>query len=126
LAVKIYVGAVLACVLVTGCENQSAVQTTERDNTAVNQRDANDSTLTPMDQANGPADVDHVAAIRKAVMDIDGLSVNGQNVKIITGNGNVVLRGPVGSQAERDSIEQAAMKFAGSDKIVNELEIEPN
>lgn len=123
---KRYVGVVLACVLVTGCENQSAVQPTERDNTAVNRRDANDSTLTPMDQSNASADIDQVAAIRKAVMDIDDLSVNGQNVKIITGNGSVVLRGPVASQAEREAIEKAAAKFAGSNKIVNELEIEPN
>ena len=123
---KRYFGVVLACVLVTGCENMSAVQPTERDNTAVNQRDANDSKLTPMDQSNGAEDIDQVAAIRKAVMDINDLSVNGQNVKIITGNGSVVLRGPVASQAERDAIEKAAAKFAGSSKIVNELEIEPN
>lgn len=90
----------------------------------MNERDADDRTVTPMDQSNDSADIDQVAAIRKAVLDIEDLSVNGRNVKIITDGGKVVLRGPVESAAERDAIAQVAEKLAGAGNVTNELEVE--
>ncbi len=106
-----------------GCDDSAM---TDRDNTAVNERDADDAHVTPMDQSNDQDDIDQVAAIRKQVLEINDLSINGRNVKIVTGNGQVVLRGPVASQAERTAIEQAAAKVAPGVKIVNELEVEAN
>ncbi len=50
-------------------------------------------------------------------------SVNAKNVKIITVNGTVTLRGVVESQAEKDSIEARAKKVAGVTKVNNQLEI---
>jgi osmotically-inducible protein OsmY len=77
-----------------------------------------------MDQSNASKDIDQVAQVRRAVLDIDSLSSNGKNVKIITGNGQVILRGPVDSQSEKDAIEQAARSVAGTATIINELEVE--
>ncbi|HRX81675.1 MAG TPA: BON domain-containing protein [Pirellulaceae bacterium] len=104
-----------------GCDNNAM---TDRDNTAVNERDANGAHVTPMDQSNDQADIDQVAAIRKEVLKIDGLSINGRNTKIVTGNGQIVLRGPVASEAERTAIAQATAKVAPGVKIVNELEVD--
>lgn len=106
-----------------GCDNSAM---TDRDNTAVNERDADGALVTPMDQSNDQADIDQVAAIRKEVLKIDDLSINGRNVKIVTGNGQIVLRGPVASDGERTAIEQAAARIAPNAKIVNELEVDAN
>jgi len=115
------------CLLMVGCNaDRSGTAETDRDNTAINQRDADDRTVTPMDQSNDSAEIDRVAEIRRAVLDIDDLSSNGQNVKIVTDNGKVVLRGPVASIAERDAIGKVAESLAGAGNVTNQLEIEPN
>jgi len=51
------------------------------------------------------------------------LSFTAKNVKIITQNGKVTLRGPVNSQEERNAIEAAARKIAGSGQVDNQLEV---
>lgn len=97
---------------------------TQRDNTAVNQRDADGSMTTPFDQSNDQADIDLVAQIRTKVLDIEDLSVNGRNVKIITNQRKVMLRGPVGSAAERASIVKVAQDIAGAGNVTDQLEVE--
>lgn len=93
------------------------------DNTGRNERDRAGSNPTPMDQGESEADRTLTADIRRAVMDLEGLSVNAKNCKIITNNGVVTLRGPVNSAAERDAIERAARAIAGVTSVVNELEV---
>lgn len=118
-------GAAGLCLLLVGCDvDRTSSGTVDRDNTAVNQRDADDHSVTPMDQSNESSDIDQVAAIRRAVLDIDDLSVNGRNVKIVTDAGKVVLRGPVASATERDAIAAEAERIAGVGNVKNELEIE--
>lgn len=74
------------------------------------------------DQSNQEQDVALVAAIRQAITDADGLSVNARNVKIIVEGGRVLLRGPVASTAEKARVEEIARKAAGGRAVVNELE----
>jgi hypothetical protein len=93
------------------------------DNSGKNARDASDSTVTADDQSNSKADVEITAAIRRAVTDDDSLSVNAQNVKIITNGGVVTLRGPVKSEQERASIAQKAKQVSGVTRVNNELEV---
>ena len=95
----------------------------DRDNTAVNERDASGRTVTPMDQSNSSSDIEQVAAIRSDVLKIDNLSVDGRNVKIITNQGKVVLRGPVASEAERREIVKVAERIAGSGQVTDLLEV---
>ncbi|HUG66831.1 MAG TPA: BON domain-containing protein [Pirellulaceae bacterium] len=109
----------LAC----GCETNTA-DTSTRDNTAINERDAEGYTPTPFDQSNEQSDIDLVAEIRSRVLDVDDLSTNGRNVKIITNQGKAVLRGPVGSEAERDAIANIAKDVVGAENVDNQLEIE--
>ncbi len=92
------------------------------DNTKVNKRDRSDAALTPMDQSNNQADLDITQKIRKAVMADSSLSFTAKNVKIITQNGKVTLRGPVNNAEERNAIEAAARKVAGA-QVDNQLEV---
>ena len=77
----------------------------KRDNTEVNVRDRSDAAKTPIDQNENRKDIDITANIRKRVVDTK-MSVNAQNVKIITQDGKVTLRGPVKSDDEKKQIEE--------------------
>lgn len=94
------------------------------DNTAVNERDAEGTTKTPLDQSNEESDIDQVAEIRSKVLEIEDLSVIGRNVKIITEAGRVTLRGPVASEAERKAIVDVATGIAGAGNVDDQLEID--
>src|SRR5262245_45283057 len=96
----------------------------DRDNTALNVRDRSDAAKTPIDQNENQADVKLTAEIRKRVVDTK-LSVNAQNVKIITQDGRVTLRGPVRSAEEKQQIEQIAGDIAGAGNVDSQLEIQP-
>jgi hyperosmotically inducible periplasmic protein len=93
------------------------------DNSRVNQRDRNSASLTPMDQGSSEADRTTTQQIRQAVMRDKSLSFTAKNVKIITINGKVTLRGPVKTEAERTAIEAAARGVAGGEQVDSQLEI---
>jgi hyperosmotically inducible periplasmic protein len=98
--------------------------TIEPDNTRVNRRDA-DTTLTktPRDQGQSEGDIETTAAIRKRVVDMD-LSTSAENVKIITAEGNVILRGVVKSDEEKQKIERIARELAGEGKVESQLMVD--
>ncbi len=96
---------------------------TEPDNTARNVRDRNDQTLTPLDQGNSKADVDTTAQIRKEIIADKDMSVNARNVKIITRNGRVTLRGPVKTAEEKRLLGEIANRIATSGNVDNQLEV---
>ena len=97
-------------------------QDTNADNTGKNTRDRDDQSQTATDQSNDPADIKITADIRKMVVKDDSLSMMAKNVKIITIDGVVTLRGPVETEKEKAAIEKHA-KQAGAKTITNELEI---
>lgn len=96
---------------------------TEPDNTARNARDRNDRTLTPLDQGNNKADVATTAQIRKEIIADKGMSVNARNIKIITKNGVVTLRGPVNTAEEKRLIGEIANRIARTENVDNQLEV---
>jgi Predicted periplasmic or secreted lipoprotein len=96
------------------------------DNSGINVRDAQRDTATPENQSEKPADRDLTQKIRKAVVADDSLSMNAKNVKIITIDGMVTLRGPVNSDQERATIVAKATQLAGTGKVNNLLEVIPN
>lgn len=98
----------------------------DADNTGRNARDAGGTTLTPMDQGENEADRTITQQIRKAVVNHEQLSTNAKNVKIITQNGVVTLRGPVKSAEEKATIASVAQKTGGVKRVDNQLEIERN
>jgi len=111
---------------VGGCNKPAATtdtNTADRDNTGVNERDRDTAAKTPMDQNENQSDIDITANIRKRVVDTE-MSVNAQNVKIITQDGKVTLRGPVKSAEEKKQIEELAIAVAGAGKVDSQLEVE--
>jgi hyperosmotically inducible protein len=95
------------------------------DNTGRNVRDRSDATLTPGDQGNSDADIQTTTRIRRALTSSDQLSTLAKNIKIITADGKVTLRGPVNNEQEKQAIEAAA-KQTGATSIDNQLEIKTN
>ncbi len=94
------------------------------DDTKQSERDKSGASLmTPMDQSNDPEDVALVQEIRKAVVADDTLSTTAKNVRIITSEGHVVLRGAVQSERERETIARKAAQLAGADKVSNQLDV---
>ena len=93
------------------------------ENTEVNVRDKDNSTLTPEDQKETKKDIRITAHIRKAVVRDKSLSIDAQNAKIITRSGLVTLRGPVANEAESKTLQKIAKKTRGVVKVDNQLEI---
>src|ERR1022692_3701868 len=98
--------------------------TTDADNTRQNVRDRDSRTLTPLDQGGSQADVNTTAQIRKEIIAGKGLTINARNVKIITVNGRVTLRGPVNSEEEKRLIGEIAIRMTSSQKVDNQLEVQ--
>jgi osmotically-inducible protein OsmY len=96
---------------------------TAPDNTGRNVRDRGGDTVTPSDQSNKKADLHLTQQIRKAIMADKSLSTNAKNVKIITTNGLVTLRGPVNTPQEKATIEAKAQGIAGTNNVESQLEI---
>ena len=91
----------------------------------INVRDRQDQTLTPLNQGNSKADVATTAQIRKEIIAAKNMSVNAQNVKIITIDGQVTLRGPVNTAEEKRLIGEIADRSAHSGNVDNQLEVQP-
>ena len=96
---------------------------TKPDNTAINERDRSGETETSGDQSNGSADLKITQAIRQALVKDSELSMTAKNVKIITNNGQVTLRGPVKNEQEKARIDQLAKSAAGKPKIDDQLDV---
>ena len=93
------------------------------DNSAKNERDRSGETQTSGDQSNSSDDIKTTAAIRRAVMKDDSLTMTAKNVKIITEGGMVTLRGPVMRAQEKRTIDKLARAAAPGARINNQLEV---
>jgi osmotically-inducible protein OsmY len=92
------------------------------ENTELNARDRSGSTLTPDEQKETQADINITAAIRQAIVRDASKSVNAENVKIITQNGVVTLRGPVETKDESLKLQKIAEQTPGVKRVDNQLE----
>ena len=98
--------------------------TTAADNTRLTKRDRDPASLTPLDQSNASEDIGITTRIRRGIRARDGLSINAKNVKIITRDGHVTLRGAVRTAEEKDLIETIAAREAGeSGRVTSQLEV---
>jgi hyperosmotically inducible protein len=98
---------------------------TPADNTKVNTRDRAKGAVTADQQKENATDRGVTQKIRKALMDDKSLSTYAHNVKIVTQNGNVTLKGPVRSTKEKQTIEAKAIEIAGAGKVTNEMSVAP-
>jgi hyperosmotically inducible periplasmic protein len=102
-----------------------AQQSTPSDDTRTNQRDRSTGEPTADQGRNNLSDRDIMQHIRKSVLDDKSLSTYAHNVKIISQNGRVTLKGPVRSEEERVTVERKARDVAGDGNVVNQLTVKP-
>ena len=69
------------------------------------------------------AEDNETQTIRQALMKDSELSTTAKNIKIITANGQVTLRGPVKTAQEKARIDQLAKSAAGSARIDDQLDV---
>lgn len=98
------------------------VQERDASNTGINKRDRDDKTLTPMDQKNNQSDLNITQEIRQALMK-DEFSMDAKNIKVITRNAKVTLRGTVKTAAELEKINVMVKAMPGIKSIDNQLQV---
>ena len=89
------------------------------DNTKQNQ----DHATTADSQSNASADRATTAKVRKAIMADKNLSTYAHNVKVITSNGQVTLKGPVKSEEEKQQIVSDASAVVSAENVTNQLTV---
>jgi hyperosmotically inducible periplasmic protein len=95
------------------------------DNTKVNRQDQNPAEPTADQQKNNRSDREITKQIRRAIVNDKSLSTYAHNVKIITQDGQVTLKGPVRSDEEKQAIEAKATAVVGENKVTSELAVKP-
>ena len=97
---------------------------TKADNTKVNKRDRNSGEVTADQQKVNATDRDLTKKIRQSVMADKSLSTYAHNIKIISQNGTVTLKGPVKSDDEKKAIVAKAVAVTGSaDKVTDQISV---
>ena len=123
--------ALILAFLVVGCTKNdlskngqpSQTATVEADNSGGTVRARNDAPKTPGDQSESEADRTISQNIRHSIVADQSVSTNGKNVKIITVDGAVTLRGPVRGEKEKTNIGAKAQQVIGVTTVDNQLEI---
>lgn len=93
------------------------------DNTEMNQRDRNAAEPTADQQKETAMDREMSRKIRRSIMDDKALSTNAHNIKIISQNGMVTLKGPVNSDEEKKAVEKKATEIAGEANVKSEIQV---
>jgi hyperosmotically inducible periplasmic protein len=122
LALAILLGAAL---MAPAQQDNNAGQAAPADNTKVNQRDRDQSQPTADQQKENKPDREIAKEIRQSIMNDKSLSTYAHNVKIITREGKVTLKGPVRSEEEKDKVAAAASTVAGEGNVTNEITVAP-
>jgi osmotically-inducible protein OsmY len=111
-------------ILLCGAYSSARAQTAAApDNSGINVRDRSNDAMTAGEQSGDKGDLQLTAQIRRAIVKDDSLSMMAHNVKIISTNGAVILRGPVKSDEEKAAVASKAEAIAGADKVDNRLEV---
>ena len=115
--------AVMACFLLAG--HVPAIHAQDNTSQADNTRNNKGDQPTAEQQKENATDRQITQRIRSAIVKDKELSAYAHNVKIITQNGEVTLKGPVRTEQEKDSIESKAVGIAGAGHVTNQLEVAP-
>ena len=103
----------------------ATAQQTPPDNTKVNKADRAKGAVTADQQKENAADRDLTKKIRQAVVGDKSLSSYAHNVKIVSQNGQVTVKGPVRSEQEKATIAAKATEIAGEGKVTNQITVTP-
>lgn len=115
----------VACAALVGgaADLRAQQQPTAPDNTKVNTRDRRPSAVTADQQKNNQTDLETTRQIRKALVADKSLSTYAHNVKVVTRNGKVTLKGPVRSEDEKKAVEAKAVEVAGASNVTNQISV---
>ena len=103
---------------------QTPDTSTKPDNTKVNKRDRNAGEATADKQKTNAPDQEMTRKIRRSIMADKSLSTYAHNIKIISQNGAVTLKGPVKSNEEKETVMAKAVAVAGSaDKVTDQISV---
>jgi osmotically-inducible protein OsmY len=118
---SVLLGCLAICVMpyTLSAQDQSPQSATAPDNSVNNKMHRK----TADQQMGDTSDRATTQKIRKAIIADKSLSMYGHNVKIITRNGAVTLKGPVHSEEEKDTIASKAAEVVGQDKVMNQLTV---
>jgi hyperosmotically inducible protein len=117
--------AVLLTLASTAASAQEPSAAPAADNTRVNEGDRTNAQPTADQQKENRPDRDITRDIRRSITQDKSLSSYARNIKIISQNGMVTLKGPVRSEDEKSDIEAKAAEVVGREKVTNQLEVEP-
>ena len=117
------VGLAAGLIIGTAVPHAQTPSQTPPDNTKVNARDRATNAKTADQQGNSKADVDLTQKIRQAIMDDKALTTYAHNIKVITRDGHVTLKGPVHTRDEKNALEAKAVEIAGIGKVTNQISV---
>jgi len=103
--------------------DQNKADNKPADNTGRNTRDRSDQSITSEDRGNSKEDVDLTRKVRHQISKTEGLSVNAKNIKIVSKDGKVTLRGPVKSADEKQQLAKIARQTEGVTSVDNQIEV---
>ena len=118
-------GAILAMLLgAASWGAQNSDSGVKPDNTKVNKQDRDANQPTADQQKNNASDLDLTKNIRRSIVADKSLSTDAHNVKVISQDGTVTLKGPVKTEAEKSAIVSKAVSLAGgADKVVDQISV---
>lgn len=94
------------------------------DNSAINKREEkNNHALTADKHGTSERDIKISTEIRQALVNDKNLSTYAQNIKIITVDGLVTLKGPVKTLREKQALAKKAREVAGDSKVMDRTEV---
>ena len=110
---------IVSATAVCGLLTIPCIAQTQPDNTAQNK----DHAVTAENQSAATSDRAITHNVRKAIMADKSLSSYAHNVKVITVNGAVTLKGPVHSEEEKQKIQADAASVVSPDAVTNQLTV---
>jgi hyperosmotically inducible protein len=103
----------------------SPVPRQSADNTKTNQGDASNGAVTADQQKMNSTDRNITKQIRSAIYKDKLLSMYAHNIKIISQDGKVTLKGPVRSEDEKANVEAKAAAVVGATNVTSQIEVAP-
>ena len=117
-------GALSVSAVAAGAQTQPTTQP-PADNTKVNERDRAKGAVTADQQKENAGDRELTQKIRRSLMNDNTLSSYAHNVKVVSQDGQVTLKGPARTEAEKKSVEARATEVAGEGHVTSEISIAP-
>lgn len=116
---------IVATLLAAGMAISVHAAQAKPDNSAMNKGDRSTAALTADKQQNNKSDLETSRQIRRAIMADKSLSTYAHNIKIVTQQGKVTLRGPVRTEAEKETVQAKATEVAGAANVTSVITVVP-